>query len=243
MLKALMSSTNLVTRTVAQFAIVAVAGTVGVTVASTASSATLDAIASNTTAQTINTATMSLLETATSTSVGFSYSPAAMVPGDSVSFNVTATNGTADSTGLYLSLADSAGGILTSSATKGLAITVTDCWNGLASPSALYGTWNLTGTCSLVGTPAGTSVLSTTVAAINTLASPTAGAEALLSGAQGPSLVRSLRFTLTLPNGTNNETVTNGVSSPAGALSIQGKSASILWRFHETQKTGVATNG
>jgi len=237
MLKLLMSSTNLVTRTIAQFTVVAVAGTVGVTVASTSASASLDAVATNTSAQVISTGTISLTQTNTAGSLGFGYQPPSLVPGDSVNFNVSVTNGTTDTTVMSLSMTDSTPTVLTTDGANGLKVAIADCWNGLTGGSALYGTWSLAGVCSVPSFAAGTSVLATT--ALSTM-NGTANEKAV-TGAQTANVVRSLRFTVSLPN-LLTETVTNGVN-PNPTTTLQGRTANLTWKLHVTQITGQARNG
>lgn len=139
MLKALMSSTNLVTRTIAQFAVVAVAGTVGVTVAATSASASLDAIASNTSPQAITSGTLSLTIGTNTGSTGFASTVTSMVPGDTLTYAISLVNGTMAGQNLYLSLNDTATAatLLTTSSTKGLTVTVTECSVAWTMPEEL----------------------------------------------------------------------------------------------------------
>ena len=232
MLKALVSSTNLVTRTIAQFTIVAVAGTVGVTVASTSASASLDAIASNVTPQVIASGTLSLTTASNSGSSGFASTVTAMAPGDTFVFGLGLTNGTMTAQNLYLSINDTATAstLLTTSATKGLTVTVKQCavaW--VISTGA--------GTCS-GGAGTATSITATPLSSLNTTTG--GGAEIqMMSTSLTASTTTYYLFTLTLPSSIT-ETTTNGVT-PGGT--IQGLSASITWKIRTTQRTATATNG
>ena len=229
MLKGLMTSTNLVTRTVAQIAIVAMAGTVGVTVASTAASANLDAVATNTTPQTIQSGTLSLITAANAGSSGFTSTVSSMAPGDTLNYAVGVTTGTMAAQNFYLSINDTATAstLLTTSATKGLTVTVVQCSVAWAMPA---------GTCS--GTTTATTALNTAVSTMNTTTG--GGVElTMFTGSVSASTTTYLKFTLTLPASIA-ETVTNG-ALPGGT--IQGLTASINWKIRTTQRIASVTNG
>ena len=227
MLKSLMTSTNLFARTVAQITIVAVVGTVGITVASTAASANLDAVATNVTPQVIQSGTLSLITAANAGSSGFTSTVSAMAPGDTLNFAVGVTTGTMPAQNFYLSINDTATAstLLTTSASKGLTVSVTQCSVAWAMPA---------GTCSTTATTASNTALST----MNTTTG--GGVElTLFTGTVPASTTTYLKFTLTLPASIA-ETVTNG-TLPGGT--IQGLSASINWKIRTTQRNASVTNG
>ncbi|MFC7850166.1 TasA family protein [Arthrobacter sp. NPDC057388] len=183
--------------------------------------AALNATASNTTAQSASSGVLSL--TMTNNGVGFSQGVSNLAPGDVVNRYVTLTQG-ADLAGkdLTLAVADATPTLLTTDATKGLHVTVTQC---------VGGDWTVTGAGSCTGTGATTQVLATNVA-LNTLASTPA---ALSTSVAAGSTVK-LQLALSLPN--QNETTVNGVA-PTGT--IQGLSSALTWTFGETQRTATTT--
>jgi hypothetical protein len=223
MFKFLFQGSNLIARTAAQFAVVGMAGTIGVTVASTSASASLDAIASNGTAQAIASGTLSLTQAAGASSSGFSSTLTAMAPGDSLNYYVNYTNGTMGAQNLYLSITDDGNTLLTRDATKGLKVTVAQCTVAWTSGACTGGT-----ATTLVGPVA--------ISTINTSGS---GSEATIwTGNTAASSVKYLKFTLLLPDQT--ETVTNGVL-PGGT--IQGLSTGITWKMREIQRAATSTEG
>ena len=229
MLKSLMTSTNLFARTVVQITIVAVVGTVGITVASTAASANLDAVATNVTPQVIQSGTLSLITAANAGSSGFTSTVSAMAPGDTLNFAVGVTTGTMPAQNFYLSINDTATAstLLTTSASKGLTVSVTQCSVAWAMPA---------GTCS--GTTTATTASNTALSTMNTTTG--GGVElTLFTGTVPASTTTYLKFTLTLPASIA-ETVTNG-TLPGGT--IQGLSASINWKIRTTQRNASVTNG
>lgn len=222
MFKFLFQGTNLIARTAAQFAVVGMAGTIGVTVASSSASASLDAIASNGTAQAIASGTLSLTQAAGAGSSGFTSTVTSMAPGDSLNYYVNYTNGTMGAQNLYLSITDDGNTLLTRDATKGLKVTVSQCsvaWSG--------------GSCS------GTTTSMLSAVAISTLNTSGSGSEATIwTGSTAANSVKYLKFTLLLPDQT--ETVTNGVL-PVGT--IQGLSTGITWKMREIQRAATSTEG
>ena len=198
----------------------AVTGLLGLGVATTSVSALLQAQAANTTAQAITSGTLKIVQA--NNGVGFGSTIADLAPGDVVNRYVDYTNsGSLASKSLRLKVTDSSATALTTDATRGLQLVVTDCstaWN----PSA--------GTCSGTPTVLLTSPMSSMgsdkdFANITTLA-PTTGA-------------LHLQFKLTLPGSENNETTING-ALPSG--SIQGLQAALTWTLSETQRDATTTN-
>jgi len=228
--KFLFQSSNIVARTAAQFAVVGMAGSIGVSVAATSASANLDAIAQNDTAQTINAGTLTLNQTNAVGSLGFGKNITNMVPGDILNFNVLLTNGAVAGQDLKLAISDGAGTPLTRISTKSLTVAVNQC---------VGGTWSGS-TCS----SGNTSLLlsATPLTSLNPSAtSPGAGsAQMLISGPITAGATYSLRFTVTLPSSINESTI-NGVIQ--GTNTIQGQTASITWILSETQKPSSTTEG
>ncbi|MET3932836.1 TasA family protein [Arthrobacter sp. OAP107] len=183
--------------------------------------AALNATASNTTAQSANSGVLSL--TMANNGTGFSQGVANLAPGDVVNRYVALTQG-ADLAGkdLTLTVADSTPTLLTTDATKGLRVTVTQC---------VGGDWTVTGAGSCTGTGASPTVLATNVP-LKTLA---ATASALTGSVTAGSTVK-LQLSLSLPD--QNETTVNGVA-PAGT--VQGLSSALTWTFGETQRTATTT--
>jgi hypothetical protein len=196
---------------------VAIALITGLGLAAASISATLTAEAFNTSAQEINSGTLSL--TLANNGNGFSTSITRMLPGDTVNRYVKVTNGgTEDGKTLKLGLADSGSSALTTDGTAGLQLTVSEC-----SVAWTVGT----GVCS--GTT--TSLLSST-----SLTSIDATA-ATLASTMAPAEERHLKLSLVLPDKT--ETTTNG-SAPLGT--IQGLTANITWTFSVVQRAATTTN-
>ena len=112
---------------------------VGLTLTGMAVFAGLNAVASNTTAQTVNSGTLEL--TYADNGAGFTSVAAKMAPGDVVNRYVDLTNGgTLDGKTLTLAAADAVGSKLSTDATNGLQVAITECTGG---------TWNnTTGVCS-----------------------------------------------------------------------------------------------
>jgi len=223
--KFLFQSSNIVARTAVQFAVVGMAGSIGVSVAATSASASLDAVANNTTPQAIATGTLSLTQANGAGSTGFGSTFTTMAPGDSLTYYVNYTNGSLPAQNLYLSINETSNNLLTRDATKGLTVAVSRC--SVAWTFA-------TGVCS--GTT--TSMLATTAVSTLNTTSGAGGAEAtIFTGTTAASDVKFLKFVVALPNQT--ETTVNGVA-PGGT--IQGLSNSITWKLREIQGAVVANN-
>lgn len=181
--------------------------------------ASLQAQATNAgTPQSVTSGVLSLTMAPGAGSVGFNQPISGLAPGDTVNRYVDLTNGgSIPAAGLTLGAADTAGSVLSTDATNGLQVSVTACsvaWTVAA------------GTCGGTTTP----LLSST--SLNALTSSPAS---LLSGAV-PAL-QHLQVSLSLPS--SNEVTVNG-TVPVG--SVQGATASLVWRFTEAQATGGTTN-
>jgi len=177
----------------------------------------LNAEAKNTTAQQIDSGTLQL--TYADNGAGFTSVAAKMAPGDVVNRYVDLTNGgSLDGKTLTLAAADAVGSKLSTDATNGLQVAITECTGG---------TWNnTTGVCS--GTASAPVVGSLASMATTPLA---------LANNVAPSATLHYQVKVTLPN--QNETVTNG-ALPANT--IQGLTANITWTFNELQRTATTTN-
>lgn len=180
--------------------------------------AALNATASNTTAQNATSGVLSL--TMEDNGTGFSQAVSNLAPGDVVNRYVNLAQGAdLDGNDLTLAVADATPTLLTTSATKGLRVKVTQC----------DGTWT-------PGTGAGSCDGTTTVllnnAALSTLTAPVS----VKAGTNAAGTTLKLQIALTLPEQT--ETTVNG-EPPAGT--IQGLSSSLTWTFGETQRTATTT--
>ena len=205
--------------TPARVALASAVAVVGVSLTGMAVFAGLNAVATNTTAQSVASGTMSLTLAAGSGSAGFSTGISGLAPGDTVDRYVDLTNGgTIAGTALTLGASDSSATTLSTDATKGLHVTVTQCTTAWVS-----------GTCG-DQSPA---VLADSVPLATLTSTPTT----LVSGAIAAGAVLHLQVAVQLPDIT--ETVTNG-QLPTGT--IQGKSASITWTFTEQQRTAATTS-
>jgi hypothetical protein len=217
-------SSNMFLRTSVQFAIVLIAGSVGLSFASTASSAGLDALAYNTVAQPITTDTMSLILTNGPVGAGFRYTASGMVPGDTVNLLFNLTNGTLAGQNLNFGITESADNLLTRDATKGLKVNIDQC--SVA--------WTSQTVCSGTTTNRASNLF---LSSINQTANP-ANTQLLISGAIATNEVMHLRIQIILPD--QDEVTTNGATP---VTTIQGLSNSITWKFRETQRTSTTTNG
>lgn len=190
--------------------------------------AALNATAQNATAQSATSGILSL--TMANNVTGFGQSVANLAPGDVVNRYVNLTQGaTMDGSALTLAVTDGTPSKLTTDATNGLHVTVSQC-------SA--GTWAITGanagTCT--GTGATTVPLVTNVALSSLVAAPSS--LGLSTVAAGTTL--NLKVSLTLPD--QNESTINGTPAPtAPATTIQGLSSALTWKFGETQRTATTT--
>lgn len=177
----------------------------------------LNATATNTTAQSIDSGTLQL--TYADNGAGFTSVAAKMAPGDVVNRYVDLTNGgTLDGKTLTLAATDSTPTKLSTDATNGLQVAVTECTGG---------TWDsTTGVCSgTAGTPVTGSLQSMATTPLSLDSNVTSGA------------TLHFQVSMTLPD--QNESVVNG-ALPANT--IQGLSANITWAFNELQRTATTTN-
>jgi spore coat-associated protein N len=141
-----------------------------------------------------------------------------MAPGDTVNRFIDITNGgTLDGTALTLKVADAAATTLTTDATNGLQITVTQC-------SVAFTTG--TGACS------GTTTTPLATISANGLLT----AQSLTGITTTAGAVARLKFTLTLPAGS--EVTTNG-NLPSGT--VQGVTSTLTWTFNEAQRNATTT--
>jgi hypothetical protein len=207
-----------------RLALAGTAAVVGLSITGLGVFAGLNAIANNTSPQGVSSGTLKLTMSAATGSAGFSSAVSNLAPGDVVNRYVSLSNGgSLDGSNLTLSAADATPTKLTTDATNGLHVTVTEC---------VGGTWTVaSGTCTGVGATT-TTLLNN--AAVSTLST----AQTLVSGAVPAGTTLPLQVSLTLPN--QNETTTNGTLPGS---TIQGLSASLTWTFGETQRTATTTNG
>jgi hypothetical protein len=154
---------------------------------------------------------------------GFTQAVSSLAPGDTVNRYVTLTQGAdLDGKALTLAVTDATPTLLTTSATKGMKVTVTQC--SVA--------WTIgSGTCGSGGT---STVLGTAGTALSAI--PTGTPEQLVAGAVAASSTLNLQISLTLPD--QAETTVNG-SAPTGT--IQGLASALTWTFGETQRTATTT--
>jgi hypothetical protein len=180
--------------------------------------ATLNATASTVDPQAVSNGTLKL--TMADRGTGFSQGISNLAPGDVVNRYVDLTNGgTLDGQALTLKVTGTGSTALTTDATRGLKVTVTEC---------VSGTWTATsGACS------GTKTVLLADRAVSDLGS----AATLVSGAISAAQVRGLQVSVKLPDQT--ETTVNG-SLPAGT--IQGLSTSLTYTFAETQRTAATSD-
>lgn len=178
----------------------------------------LNAVATNTTAETVNAGTLSL--TMADNGTGFSQNISNMAPGDVVNRFVDLTNaGTLAAQNLTLAVADGNSSILSTNATKGLLVTVSSCTSAWVVAGG-------TATCGDALKPNGTQIFSAPMASM--------GTQTLASGAlTGPY---HYEISLTLPD--QNETTTNGTPP---ATTVQGATAALTWTFGETQRAATTT--
>ena len=184
--------------------------------------ASLNATASNTTAQSINAGTMKLKFDTTGTRTTFTQPITNLVPGDVVYRYITLeNNGTIDGKDLKLSLSTTGGtaSLLSDGAsTKALRLTVTSCsvaWD----PSSI--------TCG------GTSNSEIASSAIGSLTTPVALGNSNLNS----TAVRYLQMKIELPD--QNETTING-TLPTNT--VQGGAVNVTYTFDLTQRTATTTN-
>jgi hypothetical protein len=185
----------------------------------------LNAVATNTTPQTVTSGTLKL--TMANNGAGFSQNISDMAPSDVVNRFVDLTNGgTLDAQNLTLAVADATPTKLTTDATNGLHVSVLACTTAAWVVNAVTNT----ATCADVGGP-------TTVVNNAALATISGTPASLVAGAVAKNNVYHYEISLTLPN--QSETTTNG-TLPVGT--IQGLSASLTWTFNEVQRSATTTN-
>lgn len=207
-------------RTAVKGVTLVLAGLLGISLANGSVSALLQAESKNTSAQSITSGTLKVIQA--NNGVGFSSTISDMAPGDVVNRYVNYTNsGTLASKSLRLKVADASPTLLSSDATRGLQLVVTDCSVAWTST---------TGSCG--GTT--TQVLSSPLAS---LGSDTAFTGITTLAENGGML--HLQFSLTLPNAANNETTVNG-TLPANT--IQGLTSALTWTLSETQRDATTSN-
>lgn len=180
--------------------------------------ASLSATASNVDPQTVSTGTLKL--TMTPNGTGFSQAISNLAPGDVVNRYVDVSNtGSLDGQALTLVVTGTGSTALTTDATRGLTVTVTEC---------VGGTWTAaTGVCS-----------GTTSALVSNKPMANFGtATSLVSGAVTAGETRKLQISVKLPD--QNETTVNG-ALPANT--IQGLSTNLTYTFAETQRTATTNN-
>lgn len=211
-----------------KIAIVAAASIGGASLVSSSVFAALTASATNTSANVVTSAKMSLTQApgvgfGAVASGGFATTITNMAPLDSVVRLVTLTNAsTLDAASMTIGAADSTSTLLTSSATNGLQVLIQQCPTAYTQASA-----GATYVCA----SGETTVRALTPVATLISAPQTMTMASLLAGAGA-----FLKVTISLPDTT--EVTTNGVI-PAG---IQNKSASLTWTITATQRTATTTN-
>ena len=209
--------------TIGKISILALAGVGGLALVTSSVFATLSAQAYNTSPTSVTAGTLSLIQADNGS--GFTTLIDKMAPGD-VSYRYVkyTNNGNLDAQDLRLSLADSVGSVLTTDATRGLSVAVTQC--SVAWTPA-------TGACGGTTTTVGTASASSLKAAPMSLAVvPTLPAGANILAGQDIHL----RFTIALP--ASSETTVNGVLP---ANTVQGKSAALTWTLTESMRDARTT--
>lgn len=206
-------------RTTAKVLTFFLAGAIGLGAVATSVSALLQAQTSNSSAQSITSGTLKLEQA--NNGVGFASTISDLAPGDVVNRYVNYTNsGSLASKSLRLKVVDATPTLLSTSATRGLQLVVTDC--------------------SVAWTP-GTGVCggTTTEVLSKPLSAMTSDVAFTNTTTLAPSGRLHLQFKLTLPDATNNETTVNGVLP---ADTIQGLSAALTWTLSETQRDTATSN-
>ncbi len=168
----------------------------------------------------VTSGTLSLTMSAESGSAGFPQTVSNMAPGDVDNTYVDLANGSGlAGQNLTLGVTGTGSTLLTTSATKGLAVSVTSCSVAWTVAS---------GTCS------GTSTALLASTAVSSLGTPVT----IVSGAIATSATWHLQVSLTLPD--QSETTVNGVTP---TTSIQGLSTTLTYTFGESQRAPTTTNG
>lgn len=188
----------------------------------------LTADATNTSPESVSSGTLKLTMAAETGAASLTTAVSNMAPGDIDNrYIVLSNNGTLAGKNLGLSVADGTGSVLSSSATKGLSVSVTRC-SGPYIPA--------TGFCSAsVATPlvAGTETTYLAKTSLSALGSRTA-----FAGGINPAASASYNLKVSVHlDGTEN--VVNG-SLPVGTM--QGLTATLTYTFSEDQRDAVTTN-
>ncbi len=210
-------------------ALLVVAGVIGTAGITEGASATLDAVAFNTIPQDISGGILKL--EATERGDGFTQPIQKIAPGDTVNRFVEYKNsGDLAGKSLSVSALDTSltSTLLTTSAVKGLQVTITRCSNvgGTAA-------WTSAGVCETAAHVAGTT---TDVLVSTPITSVIASAQSLIS-TMAVDEVASLKFSIVLPD--QAETTTNGVlPSPT----VQGAAALLQFKLREIQRDASTTN-
>jgi hypothetical protein len=180
--------------------------------------ASLTATVANVDPQNVSTGTLSL--TMADNGVGFSASITNLAPGDVVNRYVNVTNGgTLAGQALTLAVTGTGSTLLTTNATRGLTVSVTECSSN----------WTVaTGACT-----GGTTSALVSDKPVSTFGAATS----LVSGSLSAGDVRKLQISVKLPN--QDETTVNGVL-PAGT--IQNLSTQLTFTFAETQRAAATSN-
>ncbi len=215
LLKASWSFTSLA----AKVGVIAVATTIGLANVVGSAGATLDAVAYNTSAQSITSGNLSITlanGNGGTKTAGFTTYSGKLRPGDSLVRYVSYTQaGDLTASTPTIKIAAAVSNLLTTDATYGLKVWIQNCSVAWADAGTCTGATNVLGT----GTGASS-------VALSTLGSDTALSNFLLA----PTNVNYLKFTISLPDKT--ETTTNGIL-PGGT--IQGLTAAITWTVKELQ--------
>lgn len=173
--------------------------------------------------QTVTSGSLSLTLTATAPSSGFPQTVSDMAPGDQYIIYVRLSNGgNLAATGLTVGVAGTGSNLLTTDATKGLAVVINGCSVAWTVTTGTPGSGTCGGTTTALLTSTPVSTLSTT---------PGALASTMAAGA---SLY--LQVNLTLPSQIEN--TLNG--TPPGST-IQGLSTVLTYTFNEAQRTAQTT--
>jgi hypothetical protein len=203
-------------RTRVILAVAFVMGVIGLTGAGVY--AGLNATATGT--QNISSGTLSLTVAAGSGSAGFGQTISNVAPGDVNNTYVDLTNGTSlAAQNLTLGVTGTGSTLLTTSTTKGLAVSVNQC---SVAWTVSTGVCSGTTTALLASTPVAT--LTTTPGSV-------------VSGAIATAASWHLQVSVVLPN--QNETTVNGVTP---TTSIQGLSTTLSYTFNEAQRSATTTN-
>jgi|FLOH01.1.fsa_nt_gi hypothetical protein len=232
----------------AKVGVIAVATTIGLANVVGSTGATLDAVANNTTAQGINSGTLSLTlgngNFGATTSVGFDSYLTKLRPTDTINRFVDYTTGSDmgwQSPTLGVTATGPSGAAIGDNAilvgaTNGLKVWVQTCGAS---------TWADATTCT-TGSPQ--NVIGTGTGASSVLLSTLiAGAQSMNNLIGTASAVNHLKYTISLPDKT--ETTVNGTTKKDGggsvltaANSIQGKSVELVWTVTVVQTAGTDTN-